>query len=346
MAFHPGRRAGRGLGPGDPGLRRPARRHGHRAHRAGGRHAGARPPAHQAPGKPGPAGPPHADHRHHQPGPRRPGRGRGAVQGARGPGRRPAAHRHGAQAARSFRLWSTGRVRPRAGARRRRRGGRRLPRRADSIPGRDAGRRPRRGHALAQPASRPGSRPGWPGGADQRAGRLLPGRAGDRGRRRGRVHQGRAPLVPRGQPGGRRGRRTPGRLECRGRPDRPPFYRLADLRLRGLLHLLRDDPRVQTFAERELGRCSPPSRTRRCSMCSRPTSRPAATRRRRPRARTWPGRRSTSGSAGSSESSAPTWVRPNPGRRCTWRCWRWTRPGGRARGLTGVGVARDRSRGG
>ena len=33
----------------------------------------------------------------------------------------------------------------------------------------------------------------------------------------------------------------------------PPFYRLADLRLRGLLHLLRDDPRVQTFVERELG---------------------------------------------------------------------------------------------
>jgi PucR family transcriptional regulator, purine catabolism regulatory protein len=36
-------------------------------------------------------------------------------------------------------------------------------------------------------------------------------------------------------------------------PDRPLFYRLADLRLRGLLHLLRDDPRVQTFVERELG---------------------------------------------------------------------------------------------
>ena len=31
------------------------------------------------------------------------------------------------------------------------------------------------------------------------------------------------------------------------------FYRLPDLRLRGLLHLLRDDPRVQTFVERELG---------------------------------------------------------------------------------------------
>ena len=35
--------------------------------------------------------------------------------------------------------------------------------------------------------------------------------------------------------------------------DRPLYYRLADLRLRGLLHLLRDDPRVQTFVERELG---------------------------------------------------------------------------------------------
>ena len=34
---------------------------------------------------------------------------------------------------------------------------------------------------------------------------------------------------------------------------RPAFYRLADLRLRGLVHLLRDDPRVQTFVERELG---------------------------------------------------------------------------------------------
>ncbi|MBV8429585.1 MAG: helix-turn-helix domain-containing protein, partial [Solirubrobacterales bacterium] len=35
--------------------------------------------------------------------------------------------------------------------------------------------------------------------------------------------------------------------------DPPLFYRLPDLRLRGLLHLLRDDPRVQTFTERELG---------------------------------------------------------------------------------------------
>lgn len=36
-------------------------------------------------------------------------------------------------------------------------------------------------------------------------------------------------------------------------PDRRPYYRLPDLRLRGLLHLLRDDARLQTFAERELG---------------------------------------------------------------------------------------------
>ena len=36
-------------------------------------------------------------------------------------------------------------------------------------------------------------------------------------------------------------------------PDRRLFYRLPDLRLRGLLHMLRDDARVQTFAERELG---------------------------------------------------------------------------------------------
>ncbi|MER7506252.1 PucR family transcriptional regulator ligand-binding domain-containing protein [Nonomuraea pusilla] len=35
-------------------------------------------------------------------------------------------------------------------------------------------------------------------------------------------------------------------------PDGRAYYRLPDLRLRGLLHLLRDDARLQTFAEREL----------------------------------------------------------------------------------------------
>ncbi len=32
-----------------------------------------------------------------------------------------------------------------------------------------------------------------------------------------------------------------------------PYYQLADVRLRGLLHLLRDDERLQTYVERELG---------------------------------------------------------------------------------------------
>ncbi|MEU3210748.1 PucR family transcriptional regulator ligand-binding domain-containing protein [Nocardiopsis alba] len=35
--------------------------------------------------------------------------------------------------------------------------------------------------------------------------------------------------------------------------DHRPFYRLPDLHLRGLLHLFRDDERLQTFVERELG---------------------------------------------------------------------------------------------
>jgi purine catabolism regulator len=37
------------------------------------------------------------------------------------------------------------------------------------------------------------------------------------------------------------------------RPDGRPFYRLPDLRLRGLLHMLRADLRLRDFAERELG---------------------------------------------------------------------------------------------
>jgi purine catabolism regulator len=37
-----------------------------------------------------------------------------------------------------------------------------------------------------------------------------------------------------------------------GDPRNLPFYRLVDVRLRGLLHLMRDDSRVQAFVEREL----------------------------------------------------------------------------------------------
>jgi len=38
-----------------------------------------------------------------------------------------------------------------------------------------------------------------------------------------------------------------------GGAGRRPYYRLPDLRLRGLLHLLREDTRLRSFAERELG---------------------------------------------------------------------------------------------
>ena len=47
---------------------------------------------------------------------------------------------------------------------------------------------------------------------------------------------------------GRRG----GRRATQRRPARA-FHRLEDVRLRGLLHLLRDDARLQTFVEREIG---------------------------------------------------------------------------------------------
>ena len=68
-------------------------------------------------------------------------------------------------------------------------------------------------------------------------------------------------------------------------------------------------------------RCWPTRRAAASSTCWPPIWRPAATRRRRPRPRTWPGRPSTSGSAGSSGSSAPTSAQPSRGPPCTWRCW-------------------------
>jgi hypothetical protein len=45
--------------------------------------------------------------------------------------------------------------------------------------------------------------------------------------------------------------RHPGGPDARG--GHRPYYRLPDLRLRGLLHLLREDSRLQSFTERELG---------------------------------------------------------------------------------------------
>src|ERR1700677_756006 len=71
--------------------------------------------------------------------------------------------------------------------------------------------------------------------------------AGCSGQARRRTRSGRS-----GVPFSRRARWERG--AARGpEPDRPLFYRLPDLHLRGLLHLLRDDPRLQTFVERELG---------------------------------------------------------------------------------------------
>jgi len=55
------------------------------------------------------------------------------------------------------------------------------------------------------------------------------------------------------RPGGWPAAGGPGGGPAAAGSGRPLFYRLADLGLRGLLHLLRDDPRVQTFVERELG---------------------------------------------------------------------------------------------
>jgi len=66
-----------------------------------------------------------------------------------------------------------------------------------------------------------------------------------------------------GAPGGPGGPGAPGgpgfsggQLPANGpghEPEPRPFYRLDDVRLRGLLHLLHDDSRVQAFVQRELG---------------------------------------------------------------------------------------------
>ncbi len=76
-----------------------------------------------------------------------------------------------------------------------------------------------------------------------------------------RLDGGRAAVVRRGAAGrGRRGG-CPGpdpaaaaATQAQAGPGARPFLRLADLRLRGLLQLLRADPRLQSFAEREVGK--------------------------------------------------------------------------------------------
>ena len=65
------------------------------------------------------------------------------------------------------------------------------------------------------------------------------------------------------------------------RGTRKPFYRATDVRLRGLLALLRNDPRVQQFVESELESCCRPrpGGTAGTWSCSANTSNPAETRR-------------------------------------------------------------------
>jgi PucR family transcriptional regulator, purine catabolism regulatory protein len=46
-------------------------------------------------------------------------------------------------------------------------------------------------------------------------------------------------------------RQVAGAANARAAPQ--PYYRLPDLGVRGLLHVLRQDDRLQTFVERELG---------------------------------------------------------------------------------------------
>jgi hypothetical protein len=57
-----------------------------------------------------------------------------------------------------------------------------------------------------------------------------------------------------GNPGGPAGQDGKGGKSGKsGKSGQRPYYRLPDLRLRGLLHLLRDDARLRAFTERELG---------------------------------------------------------------------------------------------
>ncbi len=102
------------------------------------------------------------------------------------------------------------------------------------------------------------------------------------------------------------------------------FYRLPDLRLRGLLHLLRDDARVQTFVERELGPLleydAQRGATSPASWSS--TSNRAGTRPSRRSRRTCRVPPSTSGCAASSASSTPTSTTWSRACRSMSPCWR------------------------
>jgi purine catabolism regulator len=104
--------------------------------------------------------------------------------------------------------------------------------------------------------------------------------------------------------------------------DRPALVRLRDVHLRGLVRLLRDDPHVQSFAERELGRipgC--------CPSCG-PTSPPGATSHARRSSTTSAGPRSTAVSRPYRPASASTSTTSNRPRPSTSPCSRTTHSDG------------------
>ena len=175
-----------------------------------------------------------------------------------------------------------------------------------------------------------------------------------------------SPARVREAPGRRRSWR-PGRSSSRSgtsaarswRPSRSPTWPpaapatacstgLPDLRLRGLLHLLRDDARA---ADLRRARAGPAPGVRRRSAAATSTrilgalpGQRAATRRSPPSWPTCPARPSTSGSAGSNASSTPTWTTWSPARPCTSPSWR-SAPSGRER-ADRRNVAGARARGG
>ena len=102
-----------------------------------------------------------------------------------------------------------------------------------------------------------------------------------------------------------------------------PFYRLADLRLRGLLYLLGDDRRVETFVEREIGALTAYDAAHGSDLTGVLEAYLAAgaTRPWRRRGRTWRGPRCMSGCGISSGSWGCRWTPPSHVPRCTSPCW-------------------------
>ena len=110
--------------------------------------------------------------------------------------------------------------------------------------------------------------------------------------------------------------------ETPGPRDGRPFYRLSDLRLRGLLSLLGGDARLATFVERELGPLREYDAAHGTGLISVLGAYLAAggNKAAPPPGPTWPGPPCTSGCGTSSASSGSASTRPSHARRCTSPC--------------------------